>query len=149
RQARPGGHPFGKSPGLRTMPQDESQSVRYPKSTARHLLLAAVCVLIGAALMLGRVGVSGLASLRYLGHRAVIGVLATMLAGYLAFLPAAVVGTILSGWLAWGFGRPRAKPFGIRRMRSTRMAALRCLLVCGSTVIATASAEMVSAIWLA
>ena len=94
-------------------------------------------------------GSNVLGPLRFLARRAAIGLLGTMLAGYLAILPTAVLGTILSGWMVWQSSRAGTKRVWSRWVRPSRVVAGRCLLLCGATVVGLALAEAASAVWLA
>jgi hypothetical protein len=131
------------------MQRINSHPTHHPPLTTRRLFLAAVCALLGAAVVLTRDGVDVFGPLRFLVRRAMIGSLGTMLAGYLAILPAAVLGTVLSGWMVWRAGRPGAKTARSRRVRPSRARALRWLLLCGSTLVGLGLAETASALWLA
>ncbi len=86
--------------------------------------------------MLAWDGVDLIGPLRSTLRRALIGLLGTMLTGYLAVFPSAVMGTVISGWLAWRSGW-------------TRAGAVRWLLLCGSTVLGLGLAEAGAAAWLA
>jgi hypothetical protein len=109
---------------------------------------AALLVVLGGALLLAwdwLVVVEPLALLR----RALIGVLGTLLTAYLAFLPAAVVGVVISGWMVWRGGRAVALgPAGRIIPTPSRSIAARCLLLCASTVLGLGLAEAVAAAWL-
>ncbi len=130
------------------MQRINSHPTRYPR-LARRVFLAAVCGLMGAVLVLIRDGVDVFGPLRFLVRRATIGILGAMLAGYLAILPAAVFGTVVTGWMVWRAGRPSAKTVRSSRVRWSGAGALRTLLLCGSTVLGLGVAEMASAVWLA
>ncbi len=130
------------------MQRVNSHLTHHAPLTTRHLSLAAVCGLLGVALVLIRDGVDVVGPLRFLARRAAIGLLGTILAGYLAVLPAAVLGTVLSGWMVCA-GRPVAKTVRRRGLRPSRASAWRWLLLCGSTVVGLGLAETASAVWLA
>ncbi len=138
-------HTIREGAGPRTM----LRIARHPLRVARFLLLAVVCALIGVALVLTRDGVNWIGPLRFLVRRAAIGVLGTMLAGYLAVFPTAVASTVLSGWMVWRSGRAGTNRAGFGRFRLSRSAALRWLLLSSSTVVGLALVEAASAAWLA
>jgi hypothetical protein len=131
------------------MEQLNGLPIHHPRFTARYPLLAAACVFLGAVFLLANDGVNLLSPFRSLAHRALVAVLGTMLAGYLAILPASVLGVLLSGGIIWASRRPRSKPGRFSRVTPSRTTAWRWLVLCGSTVAAIALAEVASGVWLA
>jgi hypothetical protein len=109
---------------------------RHQSRATRRLVVACGLIVAVTALVLARDGVDAFGPVRSLVRRASIGLLGTLLAGYLAVLPAAVIGTVVSGGLA-------------RRAGRNRVVAVRGMLLCGSTVLGLGLAEAGAAAWLA
>jgi tetratricopeptide (TPR) repeat protein len=133
------------------MRRTDDHPTRCPPPAARYLFRVAIGGLIVAAVLLACDGVDVFGPVRSGLRRASIGLLGTMLAVYPAVFPTAVMGTAISGWLAWRAGRAGA---GACRGRSragwpSRGSAVRSLLLCGSTVLGLGLAEASAAVWLA
>jgi hypothetical protein len=104
--------------------------------------MAAAGLLMGAVLLLARDWPSAFEPLGSLGRGMVIGALGTILAVYPAVPPAAVLGLAIAAWAVRWAGRPRGP-------RPARSAAMRWLLVCGSTLLGLGLAEAAASAWLA